>query len=102
MSVQARVIKRYLNIHENPTLKYISEDTQIQMTRVFRLINGSQMKLNEYLKFQNSINKKLGITSSGHDFLKMAESCLDNLSAHNIKELMDLMNRKMELKSILG
>ena len=47
-------------LNQEPTLKKIAADTGIQITRVFRLFNGSTMKLSEYQIFQHRVKEKNG------------------------------------------
>ena len=41
----------------NPTLRKISEDTNIQITRVFRILNGSEMKISEFEIFSSLVSQ---------------------------------------------
>ena len=57
MDMQLKVISEFKELFPNATLKKISELTGIQITRVFRLINGREMKLSEYQSFRQVITK---------------------------------------------
>ena len=54
--LQRNIINVYMEKMCNPTLKKISEDTDIQITRVFRILNGSEMKLSEFEKFSSLVS----------------------------------------------
>ncbi|MBF0206821.1 MAG: hypothetical protein HQK53_08005 [Oligoflexia bacterium] len=65
LDLQELTLKNHMKLHGNPTLKYIASDTEIQVSRVFRLFNGYEMKLSEYQKFKRSIFLKTGSKWSG-------------------------------------
>lgn len=110
LPIQEKVIKRYLDIHKNPTLKHISKDTQIQVTRVFRILNGSEMKLSEYQKFMDSIEKRAEANNNNpnekqflHQNLDcLLEECESSLSTNSIAEIREYIKRKLKLSSILS
>ena len=56
--LQKNVITSYMKKNFNPTLKKISKETGIQITRVFRILNGSEMKISELEKFSVAITDK--------------------------------------------
>ena len=57
MELQEQIIKNYYETFgREKTLKEISNHLGIQITRVFRILNGYEMKLTEYEKF-NSITQ---------------------------------------------
>ena len=56
MNLQAKVLENYLNLFgQEQTLKQISSHLGIQVTRVFRIFNGYEMKISEFEKFQNAL-----------------------------------------------
>ena len=56
MSLQAKVLDHYLDLFgRDQTLKQISGHLGIQVTRVFRIFNGYEMKITEFEKFQNCL-----------------------------------------------
>jgi hypothetical protein len=97
MSLQEITIKRYFDHYPKQSLREISANTDIQITRVFRLLNGAQMKLCEYEAFENAIAQKI---SSQHnatdDFLKTTKECLRCLSESKLNEF--LIEMKQSLK----
>ena len=68
--LQGLILKKYTEVHNNPTLKFISEDTGIQITRVFRIINGHEMKISEYERFESSIKNIVDKAREKNDFFK--------------------------------
>ena len=55
--MQTEIIKKFKECYAGFTLKSMAEITGIQVTRLFRIINGAEMKLVEYRKFQVAILK---------------------------------------------
>ena len=100
VNLQKLILKKYNLVHNHPTLRFISEDTGIQITRVFRIINGHEMKLSEYERFQSSIDNSLQKCNQGNDLYNMAELCIDHLSHESIEEIKDVMDRKLRYKFI--
>lgn len=93
MDAQATILNQYMLLYGKPTLKKISEDTGIQLTRVFRLFNGSKMKLSEYQVFSKKVREKMGLTES---LEAIAFECSQKLSPDAIKELEIYLKRKIE------
>jgi len=59
MDIQKTILNQYLLLNKKPTFKEIASDTGIQVTRVFRLFNGSTMKLSEYQIFNRKVKEKI-------------------------------------------
>ena len=55
-ALQTAIIQSYKQKFPNHKLRHISEQTSIQITRVFRILNGSEMKISEYEAFQKCLN----------------------------------------------
>lgn len=96
MSLQKLVTKRYMSLHNYPTLKSISLDTGVQITRAFRILNGHSMKLSEYEVFSKSIREKM---SSIGKLENLVEECSLKLSPIEIDELNAILNKKLKLKT---
>ncbi len=94
MDIQKTILSQYLLLNHKPTFKEISKDTGIQVTRVFRLFNGSTMKLSEYQVFNRKVKEKMGLTSALED---VAFECSMKLSPESIKELEVFLQRKITL-----
>ncbi len=93
MDAQATILNQYMLLNGKPTLKRISEDTGIQLTRVFRLFNGSKMKLSEYQIFSKKVKERMGLSES---LEAIAFECSQRLSPEAIKELELYLKRKIE------
>lgn len=83
-----------MKLMNKPTLREISGDTGIQITRVFRLFNGCSMKLEEYLIFKNKLESVIGSEDSLS--LLIEESKL-KLSLDTLEEIKNYVKRKLEL-----
>lgn len=94
MDLQKTILNQYMLLNDKPTLKKISEDTGIQLTRVFRLFNGSTMKLSEYQIFNKKVKEKMGLTDG---LEAVAFECSLKLSPAAIKDLEVFLKRKIEV-----
>lgn len=94
MELQKIVLEQYMVLNNNPTLQKISKDTGIQLTRVFRIFNGSHMKLSEYQMFQRKVKEKMGLTDT---LEAIAFDCSLKLSPAAIKEIEIFLKRKIEI-----
>lgn len=94
MDLQMTILKQYTLLYGKPTLKKISEDTGIQLTRVFRLFNGSTMKLSEYQIFNKKVKEKMGLTDG---LESIAFECSLRLSPEAILDLEIYLKRKIEV-----
>ena len=93
MDLQMTILNQYMLLNNKPTLKQISQDTGIQLTRVFRLFNGSTMKLSEFQVFNCRVKEKMGLTDG---LEAIAFECSMKLSPEAIKDLEVFLKRKIE------
>lgn len=93
MDLQMTILNQYMLLNNKPTLKQIAADTGIQLTRVFRLFNGSTMKLSEYQVFNKKVKEKMGLTDG---LEAIAFECSMKLSPESIKDLEIFLKRKIE------
>lgn len=98
MDLQKNTLKEYLDLKNSPSIRQIAEDTKIQQTRVFRLLNGSKMKLEEYEIFKERI---IEARSSGSELEKLSFECVSKLSKSALKELEETMREKLNLWSMI-
>ena len=98
MDLQKNVLNRYLELKGKPTLKEISKDTGIQITRVFRILNGSEMKLKEYGIFKEKVFELEGDSGT---FLKLATKCDEFLSSKMKEQISTVMMRFLKLSSLI-
>lgn len=92
MTLQQRTLRQYMQLRNQPCLREIANETGIQQTRVFRLLNGSRMKLDEWEVFNNIV------TQADADLEKLARDCLNELSIDQLSSLQAMMKQKLEWK----
>lgn len=56
-TMQRDTLRLYQKKFPQDTFQDVARKTNIQVTRVFRLFNGLEMKIGEYQKFQDLIEK---------------------------------------------
>lgn len=104
--LQEKILQQYLHLHRHPTIKYIAENTRIQPTRVFRILKGHEMKLSEYEKFLESINKVLSLNTLklpfnlSEELTSLLSECKSALPTSSLTELQEMMERKLKINSI--
>jgi hypothetical protein len=98
MSLQNKTIQRYRLIFPEETLREISLRTGIQITRVFRILNGKQMKLNEFEAFENVIKFKIAEKSHCSQLNRLIEDASSNLTNEEIGKIADYIERKIQNK----
>lgn len=92
MTLQQRTLRQYMQLRNQPALREISTETGIQQTRVFRLLNGSRMRLDEWEIF-NTI-----VSNADSDLEKLARDCLNELSIDQLSSLQTMMKQKLDWK----
>ncbi len=97
MNFQKSILDDYLKRFKKPTLKQISADTGIHLTRVFRILNGEIMHLNEFEIFYKKVQEK----KISHGNLKdLFFECEINLSAETLFNLEQMLRKKIHLAKI--
>ena len=98
MKEQLDLLKRVREHYNNPTYKEIASLSGIQLTRIFRLYNGFEMKLSEYLKLSSLVEE----SNKAHASLDRSISdCKSELSIQELKSLEEIVNRRLEVKRII-
>lgn len=96
MDLQIRIIEQVMERFNRPTLKKLSELTGIQVSRLFRILSGHEMKLGEYLQFCQCIGKSCGeVDMAGQlsDYLKRTNQQVQQ----NFLAFCDQQRRRLEL-----
>lgn len=93
MSLQTAVLKQYKETFPKDKLKETSKRTGIQITRVFRILNGSEMKLKEYEAFELCIQKDFATS----EFLASAKDCLLKLNHERKRHLLCQMKHALKI-----
>lgn len=99
MKLQNNVLNCYKAKFPNHTLKKISQRTGIQLTRVFRLFNGHEMKLSEYEAFQMACFRESN-DSLFSKFFELSINSVQTLSEQEIRSITHIMEDLLEVNSI--
>lgn len=97
MSLQKKVTDFYLRLNNYPTLRFISQDIGMQLTRTFRVLNGEPMRVSEYEIFRNKIREKMGTEGLSHFF---SEETWMNFNSTELKEINNFVQKKIKIKKI--
>ena len=100
MSLQTNILKDYRSLFPQDTLREISNRTGIQLTRVFRLLNGSPMKLAEYESFYDLIELE-NTKSENISALKLLRSHGHKLSGSEMSKIHDFIQRKIQFNELV-
>ena len=96
---QKEILEKYKALYGKQTLKKMSEQTGIQLTRMFRLLNGAEMKISEYEVLLKLVNEK---TFNPQDPLtRDFEDIFAGLDADSFREFQEYLKsykRTQELK----
>lgn len=95
-TLQKTIINQYQEAFPRDTLQEISRKTGIQITRVFRILNGSDMKVKEYEAFQNAI----GSIFTYSDFVDLSKTYITNIDSKKVQFIINLMQSHLKIKSL--
>jgi len=76
------------------TIREMANDSGIQQTRLFRIMNGQEMKLSEYLTFKNRISILIGSQSQIEE---LAKECEKVLSINCVSDISNYMKRRVRI-----
>lgn len=100
MSLQQNIIKSYRTVFPDDTLREIAQRTGIQLTRVFRLLNGSPMKLSEYESFHNLIDPAKQIADEMTP-IKLLREHGHKLSSNEVSKIIQFIHRKVQYNDLV-
>ena len=92
--MQENILKSYQQQFPKNTFLQISKQTGIQITRIFRIFNGSEMKINEYFIFKDLLENSKGVDE---EFRNLFEFALTNFPVNSLEELKDYLDRKQRV-----
>lgn len=96
MGAQEQIIQNFKAAFGPIPLKEISRLTGIHMTRVFRLMNGYEMRLEESQKFINAIPR----VKSEVELVDLARDCEQKLPSAIVGDIALLMRRRLRLSDL--
>lgn len=98
---ERETIQRYRKTFPNDTLKTISAKTGIQLTRVFRIMNGKPMKVSELESFEKILGQRIGQNQRIMEFENLAKIAALDLSVRDIEIIISYIERKLENNKII-
>lgn len=98
---ERETIQRYRKTFPNDTLKVISSKTGIQLTRVFRIMNGKPMKVSELEIFENILGQRLGQNKRIMEFENIVKLAALDLTVRDIETIISYIERKLENNKII-
>ncbi len=96
--LQKQILNEYKTVFPNQTIKEVAITTKIHPSRVFRLLNGYEMKISEYEKI-DKILRQNNATNNYEEFFKLTDLCFKKLNTTKINTLIDEMNFQLECKT---
>lgn len=98
MQVQKELIESYLKKTSYPGLKEIAAQTGLNISRVFRILNGAKLKLDEYLIFKNLVDDKIS-DKSEEEFVALLKRLTQKEAKDEIFNFIERSIRKENLKT---
>lgn len=102
MCLQNRILKEYRSNFPRFTLRETSAQTGIQLTRIFRLFNGSAMKLDEYERFHKVVYGDSASSGLNGSFKRVTESIARNMTPIEISKIVSMLNRQLQWHQLLN
>jgi hypothetical protein len=99
MSLQKKTLQRYRQLFPQDTLREVSTRTGIQITRVFRLFHGKNMKVGELEAFETVISNKIAENPSYSRLSIAVETASSLLTNDELKKLADHVERRIAHKN---
>lgn len=99
MTLQKKTLSRYRQFFPNETLRETSARTGIQITRVFRLFNGKNMKVGELEAFESAINLKIAENPNMAKLSAAVEEAGAILTNEELAKITDYVQRKTKCRS---
>lgn len=95
-TLEKEIIRRYRQVFPNDTLKVISEKTGIQITRVFRIMNGKPMKVIELEAFESILNIECGQKKNLTEIDRLTKIAASTLSIQELDLIISFIERKLQ------
>ncbi len=99
MSLQQKTIQRYRQFFPDDTLREVSGRTGIQITRVFRLLSGKNMKVAELEAFERVIRLKVAENPSFARMTDVIEEASAILTNEELAKIAEYVQRKVSNRS---
>lgn len=99
MNLQQKTLNRYRQIFPNESLRETSARTGIQVTRIYRLFQGKQMKVKELETFETIITNRLKESPLQMKLNDLLETASYTLTAAEMEKIIDWIERKSVARS---
>ncbi|MBT3235562.1 MAG: hypothetical protein HN353_06405 [Bdellovibrionales bacterium] len=96
-TLQQSLLKRYHSLFGDKTYRQIAHDSGIQLSRVYRIFNGSEMKIGEYQSLLEQMNGK---SRDQVRVISLTLQCMTQLSQKGQVELERLLQRRVYLSQL--
>lgn len=101
-SLQKKTLEQFMKIMGKKTFQQYADITGIEKTRIFRLVNGAEMKLKEFEVFQAVINRN---QKNGEDWKRVLSEVELNRACEGDalkREVSLMLERNERLKHLLA
>lgn len=95
-TLEKEIIRRYRQVFPHDTLKAISEKTGIQITRVFRIMNGKPMKVRELEVFESILNLECKENKNLTEIERLTKIATSTLSIKELDHIIQFIERKIQ------
>ena len=92
MAVRNSLFNLYFSLTDHPTLRFMAQETGLEATRIYRIKQQNNLKVEEWKKLSSIICAKLGLEQ---DLLALAEECLRKLEADDLQHLLSFMEQSL-------
>ncbi len=99
MGLQSQIIQEYEFFFGKRTFQQIASHTGIQITRVFRLHNGSLMRLDEYERFRKLIDERRQVVNQA-PLANSIDSLISSVDWEGRKKIEMIIARYLSKKKI--
>ncbi len=101
MQTQTYLLAKLKKCYPHLSYRQISARSGIQLTRLFRLFHGAEMKLGEYERLSGLCESE-GKAPDHAKFSHLAKSCLSRLAPRRLERLSLTMARQLKTQDYLS
>ncbi len=102
MSLQKRTLNEFRLAYPQKSLRETSELTGIQLTRIFRLLNGSPMKVEEYEKFKIAISKSFRVSAPINSLEKLFYKATETLPERELEKIRTQIHHLVHMNALIN
>lgn len=98
---QKNLINELKKIYPDYTLRDFSNKSQIQLTRIFRIFNGAELKVSEFNQLQFLLTNQKENNSQKQLFLNVLEDAFNNLDHKIINQYFNNLRMQLSFHQML-